>query len=274
MFKKILFPTDFSKHANEIFKNIPELRSIGVREIVLTKVIDLNEVLGIKVGFDLHTWLRHEEIESRRSLSKLAEFLQQHGLNAKYTIQLPIGDPATEIVNYATRERVSMILIGSRGKSVTKDILIGSVCEGVIRRAKTPVLIVKNSNTFSKLFNRVIYAHDLSRYSDEIFEYVKFIALLSGGEVIILHVLEGNAYRSAVKSKLNSIKKQLENEGVDVNVHIIYGAPHREIVKASEELNATIIMVGPRGLNERPSLGSVTDSVIRYSKIPIFLYKN
>ncbi len=271
MFRKILFPTDFSKFAIDVFKNIPKLKNMGVGEIILMHVIDIAKILGIGNDFDFCSWIKCEERKKLGNLSRLAELLQKHGFNAKYT--LSVGDPATEIVNIATKENTSVILIGCRGKSITKDILIGSVCEGVIRKSKTSVLVVKNPKKLSNLFSKIVYAHDLSRYSNEIFECVKRVALQNESEVIILHVLENNMYQSAVKSKINYIKNQLENLGIDADVIIAYGVPHREIPKISEEQKASVIVVGSRGLDDSLPIGTVTDSVIRYSKIPVLMYK-
>jgi len=40
-------------------------------------------------------------------------------------------------------EKVSLIVIGSHGKTNIKEMLMGSVSEKVVRRAKNPVLVIK-----------------------------------------------------------------------------------------------------------------------------------
>ena len=42
-----------------------------------------------------------------------------------------------------TEEDISLIVIGSHGKSNVKEMLLGSVSEKVIRKSKRPVLVVK-----------------------------------------------------------------------------------------------------------------------------------
>jgi nucleotide-binding universal stress UspA family protein len=47
------------------------------------------------------------------------------------------------IVDYAERENVDLIVIGTRGRSGFKKMLLGSVASGVVTYAGCPVLVVK-----------------------------------------------------------------------------------------------------------------------------------
>jgi nucleotide-binding universal stress UspA family protein len=48
-----------------------------------------------------------------------------------------------EIVDYAERENIDLIVIGTRGRSGLKKMLLGSVASGVVTYASCPVLVVK-----------------------------------------------------------------------------------------------------------------------------------
>lgn len=54
-----------------------------------------------------------------------------------------IGDPAAEIVALARREQASLIVMGSRGLSPVRELLLGSVSEKVIRHAHCAVTVVR-----------------------------------------------------------------------------------------------------------------------------------
>ncbi|MXV63761.1 universal stress protein [Natronorubrum sp. JWXQ-INN-674] len=54
-----------------------------------------------------------------------------------------VGDPAREIVAFATDHDVDHIVVGSRGRSGASRVLLGSVAERVVRRAPVPVTIVR-----------------------------------------------------------------------------------------------------------------------------------
>ena len=48
-----------------------------------------------------------------------------------------------EIVDYAERENIDLIVIGTRGRTGLKKMLLGSVASGVVTYASCPVLVVK-----------------------------------------------------------------------------------------------------------------------------------
>lgn len=54
-----------------------------------------------------------------------------------------LGHPATKIVEAATKHRVTEVVMGSRGRSPVKELLLGSVSERVAHTAPCPVTIVR-----------------------------------------------------------------------------------------------------------------------------------
>jgi nucleotide-binding universal stress UspA family protein len=53
------------------------------------------------------------------------------------------GNPANEIVNFAEKNEIELIVIGTLGKAGVQRFLLGSVAENVIRYSKVPVLMVR-----------------------------------------------------------------------------------------------------------------------------------
>ena len=47
------------------------------------------------------------------------------------------------IVEYAKHEKIDLIVIGTRGRSAFKRILLGSTASGVVTHAHCPVMVVK-----------------------------------------------------------------------------------------------------------------------------------
>lgn len=54
-----------------------------------------------------------------------------------------VGRPRREIVQYATEEDIDHIVLGSRGRTGLRRVLLGSVAESVLRRSPVPVTIVR-----------------------------------------------------------------------------------------------------------------------------------
>lgn len=56
------------------------------------------------------------------------------------------GSPGREIVEMAARERADLVVMGTHGRSGLRRILMGSVAEHVVRRARCPVLTLRLSD--------------------------------------------------------------------------------------------------------------------------------
>jgi nucleotide-binding universal stress UspA family protein len=52
------------------------------------------------------------------------------------------GNPSDEIVSYANKIGAELIVVGTHGRSGLSRAILGSVAEHVLRKARTPVLVV------------------------------------------------------------------------------------------------------------------------------------
>jgi universal stress protein A len=57
-------------------------------------------------------------------------------------VEFVTGQPAEEIVARARADHADLIVLGKRGRSVTDDLLLGSVCERVLHDAPCAVVVV------------------------------------------------------------------------------------------------------------------------------------
>ena len=61
----------------------------------------------------------------------------------KYDNIIRTGHVATEVAAAGTTGKFDLIVLGSKGRSALKDLVIGSVARRVIEMAQTPVLLVR-----------------------------------------------------------------------------------------------------------------------------------
>ena len=64
-------------------------------------------------------------------------------MGVEYELFLETGAPAAVILEYEEKINADLIVMGSRGLGVVKGVLLGSVSQYIIERAKVPVLVVK-----------------------------------------------------------------------------------------------------------------------------------
>ena len=78
--------------------------------------------------------------EDHRRTQQVAEKLRRSGLEA--TALCPQGPTVATILREAEKLHADLIVIGSHGRGALHRALLGSVSEGVLRKAECPVLIV------------------------------------------------------------------------------------------------------------------------------------
>ncbi|MEA2052585.1 MAG: universal stress protein [Euryarchaeota archaeon] len=157
MFKKILYPTDFSDCAVKALEYVKKLKDAGAEEVVLVYVIDMRDLAAMSTGvagFGETPVTYDYEVQEmmianvKKQLDELKTEIETVGL--KVTVKMPEGVPRKEILKTAEEENVSLIVLGSHGKSNVKELLLGSVSEKVIRNSKGPVLVVKRDEPAQK----------------------------------------------------------------------------------------------------------------------------
>ena len=93
---------------------------------------------------------RMKEIESnemekaqREVVDKVKQKATENNVSVKTEVLIKYTSVVKEIVEYAEDNKVDMIVIGSRGVTGLKKILLGSVAIGVVTYSHCPVLVVK-----------------------------------------------------------------------------------------------------------------------------------
>ena len=270
MFKRALFATDFSEHSMIVLDHLKEFEDLGLEEVVVLRVINLNRLIGVSGGINLDEYVEVCRKEAEEKLREVVERIEGMGFRAKPVLPIPAGDPVLEIVKTAKESGSNLILMGSRGRGLIREILLGSTSEGVVKRAEVPVMVFKRP--VEKLFGSIVVAHDLKDHSDLALKYAKFVAERKESEITLVHVVEKG--ERLAKEKLKAIEEGLL--GLNFRTIVREGTPHKEILKVCEEVNATSIFIGggiPETIAER-LLGSTADAVLRYSKVPVFVAKS
>ncbi len=75
-------------------------------------------------------------------LSRALEAARRAGLST-VTKELMQGEPVEEILTYLDDRRPDLLVMGARGLSRARRLLLGSVSDGVIHHAKCSVLVVR-----------------------------------------------------------------------------------------------------------------------------------
>jgi len=76
-----------------------------------------------------------------QEIRSIEKQLKERGF--KVESRVTVGIPLREILNIEEKEDISVIVLGSHGKSNLEEMFLGSVSEKVIRKCKEAVLVIK-----------------------------------------------------------------------------------------------------------------------------------
>jgi nucleotide-binding universal stress UspA family protein len=146
MFKKILVCADGSEGAGHAAQTARDIAAKFGAEVLLVNVASPATAVApymLMPEAVPDAWEVGEHLlEAQKSiLSKAKVVFEQEGI-AVQACGLT-GQPVHEIVRVAEKERVDLIVLGSRGMGGFKRLLLGSVSDGVLHHAHCPVLIVR-----------------------------------------------------------------------------------------------------------------------------------
>jgi nucleotide-binding universal stress UspA family protein len=144
MFRKILYPTDFSDRSKKTMAYMKQLKDAGTEDVVLLHVVDTRKLHMpdiYNIFPDLSLLGEKQASEAAEQAQHMAKQLNDIGIRT--IIRIEKGIPFKEILRVESEEAVSLIVIGSHGINNVEEMLLGSVSEKVIRKAKGPVLVVR-----------------------------------------------------------------------------------------------------------------------------------
>src|SRR5476651_131525 len=141
--KKILLPTDFSNYSAAATKYACELATKFDAELHLLHTLETHLTSTPNFGFGLD--LPKNMSESKAAAEKsLAGVLDPKWASGRRVIQAVVeGSPKVEIIQYARKHNIDLIVLATHGRTGLAHVMMGSVAESVVRTAPCPVLTVR-----------------------------------------------------------------------------------------------------------------------------------
>ncbi len=141
--ERVLFSTDFSEPAERAGEYACALAERFGAELHVLHVVETHLVGTPQFGMGLAIAdrVKRSQPEVERALGEM--FQEQRNAGQKVVCGTSEGAAYLEIIEYAKRHDVDLIVMGTHGRSGLEQILIGSVAERVVRMAGCPVLTVR-----------------------------------------------------------------------------------------------------------------------------------
>lgn len=140
MYKRILLPLDGSNLAEQAIPHAVAQAERFQAELILLQVLEMlpkdRHLSGtvVKDGFELTNKFAQEY------LGHVAVRIQEQGIPVQ--VATAEGRPHVEIIHFAEKNKVDLIVMCTRGQSGISRWLMGSVADRVVRGANIPVLVI------------------------------------------------------------------------------------------------------------------------------------
>jgi nucleotide-binding universal stress UspA family protein len=178
--KKILFPTDFSRCAEQALAHAVFLAEKYNSEIHVLHVITLFEdqpgVVSDEFSETEKMIRKHEDV-AEKQLNKVTELHGSDDMEIITSTKRGIS-AAPAILEYADDNNIDLIVMGTNGRRGIGHLLLGSIAEEVVRLSSCPVLTVRETEkprSIDKVSN-ILVPVDFSEHSRNALAYASQLA--------------------------------------------------------------------------------------------------
>ena len=285
--KKILLAVDGSDRSLETVRYVSKIPSFSEMGVVLfhdfSKVPEHYWDMGREASrawrlSEVAAWERENEKRIQDHVERAKKTLWRAGF-PKDTVKVKIHEweegIARDIAQEANRG-YSCVIVGRKGMSQVKDLVLGSVSTKLIEKLSFVPLVVVGRNPQP---GTLLLALDGSENSMRTVDYLAATLSSSNFEVTLTHVIRGNngvritEAKEAITEVFDEAKSRLVESGIESNqitTKIITGAHSRAgaILKEAKQGGYGTIVVGRRGLSQGRDffIGRVSNKLIHMAK--------
>ena len=290
--ERILCPTDFSKFAFRAADYAVALgghydAEVHFLHVIPSALIHPEQYPYIAEAVPLAPEFRKRALERLDAFVALSKI---EGVRTRFSVAE--GAPVRAILEAAEADRASLLCLGTHGREGMERLVLGSVAEKVLRKARCPVLTVSEPGDErapkEAVFKNILCAVDFATLSLKAIEYCLSLAQESGGRLTLVNTVEWfpdepawigspnvSDYRSQmeeqVRTRLEEIVPREAREWCGIDVVVRSGKAYREILTVARERKADLIAMGVRGRNPLDIMlfGSTTQHVVRHAECPV-----
>ena len=145
IFTKIMVATDGSELVKKAVDTAIKFAQVNKATLYAVHVVAHGEIKVTQNEPSGIEWTKKMKEQLKVQGKEATHYVETAGKIANVEVEPVVleGNPASEIVNFAEKNGVELIVMGTLGKSGIQHFLMGSVAENVVRHSKVPVLVVR-----------------------------------------------------------------------------------------------------------------------------------
>ncbi len=285
--KNLLVCTDGSEYSEGAVREAIRLAKTTRASLTVLSVIDFNPEFQA-LAPDL---VDKMEADIRKHLNEVKERAAAESMEVQAFTLLSTA-PYIGIAREAEKVGADLIIMGRRGKTGLKRLLMGSVTKRVIGHAPCNVLVVPREARIE--CKKILCATDGSVYGNSAAAEAVMIAKRCGAELTFISVVHAettspldivhsqmhrdliaeNELRAA-ESAVKSARERSERENVICECLILAGKSYEVIARTASEKGSDLIVIGSHGRTgvDRVLMGSVAERVVGNAECAVLVVK-
>lgn len=141
-YRNIEIATDGSENSQRAISYGIEIAKLSGATVHALYVVDTSSFSSIPMDAGWEEMYEILRKEGEKAIFEVKERGEVAGVEVREVFSE--GQPSTEIINFAEKNDIDLIVMGTLGKTGLDRFLLGSVAEKVVRNSKVPVLVVRS----------------------------------------------------------------------------------------------------------------------------------
>jgi nucleotide-binding universal stress UspA family protein len=282
----VLFPVDFSERCVGAARYVEAIVGRFQAKLTLLHVMaDAHTVFAVPEFSGAQTWKEIQEHWKSHAQAQMDAFLVDELKYYDVKRVVEVGDAARQIVEYAHKERVDLIMLPSHGVGPFRRFVLGSVTAKVLHDTHCPVwtgVHMEGAPPLEQIHCKsIVCAVDLGGQSHDALSWAAKIAAEYGAKLTVAHAvplvqsrpaayMDLELFTSLVTTARTDIDELVQRVGAQPKVRIEGGDPANVVRQVAEEEAADMVVIG-RG-SASGGLGRLRShayAVIRTSPCPV-----
>lgn len=299
MYTSIVVPLDGSAFGNGALPVALTLASRSDAEVHLVHVSEPTLFSEGESAYEPHRSAHLQRNMRARVTTMAAQLTRRASLRVE--AEFLDGQAVPTLQRYLENGRHDLVVMMTHGRGGLSRAWLGSVADGLIRRAPVPLLLLRQDTEWLRdavepLFRRVLIPLDGSLMAEEVLDHVFSLGTPEVTEYVILSVVaphhqldsgesgaetfsgrsQDEQQRDAAHHYLNRVAGDLRSSGalvtvrVEVHLHTAQG-----VLDAATEHHVDVIALSTHGRGSLSRLihGSVADKILRGADVPVLAYR-
>jgi nucleotide-binding universal stress UspA family protein len=273
--KKILVPFDFSHQATEAFRF-----ALGIAEVYRSK-IDLLHVVEVPVMHDTMLMptlsfeaqmIKDMKKSAITRFNKLAEKYSSKKVILRTTV---VTGPISQVIlNHIRSGKPELVVMGTKGSSGMREVIIGSNTEKIVRHSPVPVIAIKKYVKADSIKD-IVFPTLLEVEEKNVIKKVQELQKLFKAK---LHLVRVNtptnfATDSEIKESLEKFMKKFNFRNYTFNV---YNDKFTDagIIDFTHKVKGDLIVMATHGRTgiSHVVTGSLAEGIVNHADVPVWTY--